>query len=144
MCQQKPIVEYCKKHSIVVQAYCPILRGKMNDPTITAIAEKVRSPLLPLSHTHRRLMRHSTPVGQRRSSYAGLSRTGTSALPRTYHGANSAPHSFVPLPKSATPVRIHANAALYDFELDDADMTALDALDHGKDGAVSWNPVDQP
>jgi len=52
------------------------------------------------------------------------------------------PHSFIPLPKSATPSRIRSNASVYDFELSDEDMGALNALDRGKDGAVSWNPVD--
>lgn len=41
-CQQKPIVEYCKKHNIVVQAYCPVLRGDMGDPAIQEISMKVR------------------------------------------------------------------------------------------------------
>jgi len=27
LCQQRPIVEYCKAHDIVIEAYCPILRG---------------------------------------------------------------------------------------------------------------------
>lgn len=40
-CQQKSIVEYCRANAIVVQAYCPILRGKMDDPVITKLAEKV-------------------------------------------------------------------------------------------------------
>lgn len=48
----------------------------------------------------------------------------------------------MPLPKSATPARIRSNAAVYDFELDAEDMRALDALDRGKEGAISWNPVD--
>ncbi|KAF5322694.1 hypothetical protein D9619_001555 [Psilocybe cf. subviscida] len=39
-CQQKPIVEYCRKHNIVVQAYCPIIRGDMGDPVIQEIAKK--------------------------------------------------------------------------------------------------------
>jgi len=51
---------------------------------------------------------------------------------------------FVPLPKSATPERIHSNAQLYDFGLDTEDMTKLDGLDNGKDGAISWNPIDYP
>ncbi|VDC07362.1 unnamed protein product [Peniophora sp. CBMAI 1063] len=49
---------------------------------------------------------------------------------------------FVPLPKSATPERITENIKLYDFVLDEEDMASLDALDQGKEGAVSWNPVD--
>jgi len=51
---------------------------------------------------------------------------------------------FVPLPKSSTPSRIHSNANLYDFELSEEDMQKLDALDRGKAGAISWNPVDAP
>ncbi|KZT08439.1 Aldo/keto reductase [Laetiporus sulphureus 93-53] len=39
-CQQKAIVSYCREHSIVVQAYCPILRGKLDDPTIGEVASK--------------------------------------------------------------------------------------------------------
>lgn len=108
-CQQRPIVEYCKEHGIVVQAYCPLVRGKMDDPVIQAIAKK---------HDNRDpgqiLCRWSLQKG------------------------------FVPLPKSATPARIHSNAQLYDFELDEQDMSALDGLDKGKDGAISWNPVDAP
>lgn len=53
-------------------------------------------------------------------------------------------HSFVPLVKSATPSRIKSNAELYDFELDEEDMKALDDLDRGDSGAVSWNPVGGP
>lgn len=40
-CQQRPIVDYCREHSIVVQAYCPIMRGKMDHPIIQTIAQNV-------------------------------------------------------------------------------------------------------
>ena len=40
-CQQKEIVEYCEKHGIVIEAYCPIVRNqKADDPTLNAIAKK--------------------------------------------------------------------------------------------------------
>ncbi|KAL6308067.1 Aldo/keto reductase [Sparassis latifolia] len=105
-CRQKPIVAYCKEHSIVVQAYCPIIRGKMDHPTIQKLAEKYKRDPAQV------LLRWSLQKG------------------------------FVPLPKSATPARIRSNAQLYDFALDDEDISSLDALDRGKEGAVSWNPVD--
>ncbi|KAI0633831.1 Aldo/keto reductase [Trametes polyzona] len=51
---------------------------------------------------------------------------------------------FVPLPKSAQPSRVITNADVFDFEISEEDMKALDALDRGKDGAITWNPVDAP
>ena len=50
--------------------------------------------------------------------------------------------SFAPLPKSADTVRVASNADIYDFELSAEDVTGIDALDRGKDGTVTWNPVD--
>jgi diketogulonate reductase-like aldo/keto reductase len=106
LCQQKSIVKYCKENNIVVQAYSPILRGKMDDPVIVEIAQRLdRDPA-------QVLIRWSLQKG------------------------------FVPLPKSATPSRIRSNTQLYDFELSEEDMTKLDALDKGKEGAVTWNPID--
>ena len=40
-CQQRPIVEYCKAHSIIVQAYCPLVRGQgWDNPVLKDVAEK--------------------------------------------------------------------------------------------------------
>jgi len=40
-CQQREIDAYCQKNKIVVQAYCPLVRGeKANDLTLTKIAKK--------------------------------------------------------------------------------------------------------
>lgn len=49
---------------------------------------------------------------------------------------------FVPLPKSENPDRIKANADVYGFELSAEEMAAIDALDKGKEGAITWNPID--
>ncbi|KAJ2928608.1 hypothetical protein H1R20_g8478, partial [Candolleomyces eurysporus] len=39
-CQQKPIVDYCNKNGIVIEAYCPVLRGDMSHPVIQELASK--------------------------------------------------------------------------------------------------------
>ncbi|KZT08502.1 Aldo/keto reductase [Laetiporus sulphureus 93-53] len=104
-CQQKPIVAYCQANNIVVQAYCPIVRGKMDDPVIQDIAQKYNRDRAQI------LIRWSLQ------------------------------HGFVPLPKSSQPERIKSNAQVFDFALADEDMARLDALDRGKAGAISWNPV---
>jgi diketogulonate reductase-like aldo/keto reductase len=34
-------VRYCQQHGIVIEAYCPLVRGnKANDPTLVALAQK--------------------------------------------------------------------------------------------------------
>lgn len=43
---------------------------------------------------------------------------------------------WVSLPKSDTPSRIEANADVYGFELKHEDMTTLDDLDQGANGAI--------
>ncbi|KAJ1303740.1 hypothetical protein OPQ81_008164 [Rhizoctonia solani] len=48
---------------------------------------------------------------------------------------------YVPLPKSTREERIAENADVFGFELSGEDMDALDALDQGSNGAISWNPV---
>lgn len=105
-CQQSPIVKYCKAHNIVVQAYCPIIRGKrMDHHVLQDLATKyARDPA-------QILLRWSLQSG------------------------------YIPLPKSAMSSRIQSNIDLYGFELTSEEMEILDGLDCGKEGAVSWNPV---
>ncbi|TFY81446.1 hypothetical protein EWM64_g2567 [Hericium alpestre] len=51
-------------------------------------------------------------------------------------------HGFVALPKSSNPDRVQSNAQVYDLELSKEDMEELDAQDKGKEGSITWNPVD--
>lgn len=40
-CQQKTIVQYCQKHGIIIEAYCPLVRNyKANDPTLVEMSKK--------------------------------------------------------------------------------------------------------
>lgn len=50
--------------------------------------------------------------------------------------------SFVPLPKSQNPDRVRSNIDVFNFEISNEDIEKLDNLDRGKDGAVTWNPID--
>lgn len=39
--QQREIVEYCEKHNIIIQAFCPIVRNRRaGDPTVAGLAAK--------------------------------------------------------------------------------------------------------
>lgn len=105
-CQQKDIVEYCKKHDIFIEAYAPLMRGQWDHAPITEAAKKYNK------HPAQILVRWSLQ------------------------------HGFSPLPKSDKPERVVSNAEVYDFEISPEDMAALDALDRGKEGSVTWNPVD--
>lgn len=47
--------------------------------------------------------------------------------------------NWVPLPKSENPERISANADVYDFQLSLKEMSTMDGLDKGAEGAiVQW------
>ncbi len=49
---------------------------------------------------------------------------------------------FVVLPRSSNPARIAENAAVFDFALDDTQITRLDELDEGL--TTGWDPARQP
>jgi len=105
-CQQTEIVEWCKNNGIIIQAYCPLIRGqRWDNPTLQGVADK-----------------YGKGVGQ--------------ILVRW-----SLQKGYSPLPKSSQLDRVKSNADLYDFVLSEEDMTALDGLDEGDSGALSWNPI---
>ncbi|EPS97887.1 hypothetical protein FOMPIDRAFT_1051962 [Fomitopsis schrenkii] len=107
-CQQKEIVDYCNEHDIFVQAYCPLVRGKFDNPVLQEVARNHKKDVAQV------LVRWSLQRG------------------------------FSPLPKSSQPTRVVSNANLYDLEISAEEVAKIDALDQGKKGAVSWNPVDAP
>lgn len=105
-CQQKEIVKWCNDNNVVVEAYCPLIRGnRWDSPTLVRLSQK-----------------HGKDIGQ--------------VLVRW-----SLQKGYSPLPKSSQPHRVKSNADLYNFTLSGEDMEALDALDEGDNGALSWNPI---
>ena len=132
-----------------IEAYCPVVRGKMDDPVIVAIASKVhRSASFPVWSRHSRVS--FAPVQHNKEPAQALLRWSLQQgyvrrmpfMPHA-HGSHRFHRSFIPLPRSSNPARIKANTELYNFELSDDDMARLNALDKGAEGAVSWNPVDR-
>jgi 2,5-diketo-D-gluconate reductase A len=49
-------------------------------------------------------------------------------------------HGNVVFPKSTTPARIRENVDLFDFQLEPADVIAIDALDRGEAGRRGAHP----
>jgi diketogulonate reductase-like aldo/keto reductase len=90
---RRRLLEYCLRHGIVFEAYSPLARGRVTDPAIVAIAER-------------------------------LGRTAAQVMLRW-----AVQHQAVVIPKSSDRERIRSNAQIFDFELGDEDMRALDALD---------------
>ena len=139
-------MEYCKKYNIVVEAYCPIIRGDFSNPVLQEVSKSVR--ILSLykevakdwmgNHLNFRL--ESTRL---RFLWGGRFRKGkeqsSQAVLNDYILSFSS--SFVPLPKSSKPERVISNADVYDFELSESDMKKLDDIDQGEEGAISWNPT---
>ncbi|KAH0840179.1 NADP-dependent oxidoreductase domain-containing protein [Lanmaoa asiatica] len=114
-CQQRPIVSYCQSRGIIVQAYTPLVKG--ND---VAEGKGIKNAIvLKIAKKHGKspaqvLVRWSLQKG------------------------------FVPLPKATSAQRIEENFKVFDFALDAEDVAAIDALDEGASGAVTWNPVGEP
>ncbi|KAI0780274.1 Aldo/keto reductase [Fomes fomentarius] len=107
-CQQREIVEYCNKEGIIVQAYSPLVMGRLDHPVLQRLAKKWNKDAAQIA------IRWSLQ------------------------------HGFVPLPKSARSQRVLSNSRVFDFELSAEDMSDINAMDMGREGAVTWNPVDAP
>ena len=150
MNQQKAIVEYCNQHGIFVEAYAPLMRTQWDISAILDVAKKVSHAALHYI-VFRRSPAHppvpSTTRSLRRSSSDGLCSVGKGCfITRVFGRSGGESHfdcrRFGPLPKSADPKRVVSNVDIYDFEIGPEDMKALDALDRGKEGTITWNPVD--
>jgi diketogulonate reductase-like aldo/keto reductase len=92
--QQPALREYCRVKGIVMQAWAPVIRGKVFQiPELVAIADE-----------------HGKTAAQ------------VSIRWILQHGVTT-------IPKSAHDERLRENADVFDFELSEAEMTAIDGLD---------------
>jgi diketogulonate reductase-like aldo/keto reductase len=138
-CQQKPIVDYCRAHGIIVQAYTPLVRGEFEKPVLQELSKKV---CWLRSHYFLSLIFDSMARTLHKFLFVGLSSMGgLISLPNCAMTLNSGP-SFIPLPKSQNPDRVRSNIDVFGFEITGEDIGKLDELDRGKEGAVTWNPID--
>jgi len=113
-CQQRQIVSYCQSEGIVVQAYTPLVRGAKAKE-----GKGIKNAVV-------------LQIAEKHGKSPAL------VLIRW-----SLQKGFVPLPK-ASAHRIEENFRAFDFGLDAEDVAAIDALDEGASGAVTWNPVGEP
>jgi diketogulonate reductase-like aldo/keto reductase len=126
---QRDLVALCKANGVVVEAYSPLTHGeRLADPKLVAIAKKYsKNGAAP---------RRNLPLMENLSRGDGVKTTAQILL---RWGLQK---GFVVIPKSSNPRRIIENAQLFDFELSDADMRALDALDENL--RTCWDPTNAP
>ncbi|TIA72429.1 hypothetical protein E3P96_02072 [Wallemia ichthyophaga] len=109
--QMNDIVTYCKQKGIVVEAYCPLVRGrKADDAHLVKIAEQTGKSWAQV------LVRWSL-------------QRGFVVLPKW---VNYIPRGLLTYYRSDNADRQKLNADVFDFELSDDQMTLLNGLDAGE------------
>lgn len=104
---QQPIVEFCQKHGIVIEAYSPLAQAhRINDPILATIAES-------------------------------FGKTPAQVMLRW-----ALQHGTVPLPRSSVLDHIESNIEIFNFELSDDDMTAINNLSEG--ARLAQDPTEFP
>nr|XP_036584851.1 putative aldo/keto reductase [Colletotrichum truncatum]KAF6794501.1 putative aldo/keto reductase [Colletotrichum truncatum] len=145
-CQQRELVEYCRRHGIVVQAYSPLARGhKMSDPVLARVVERVRRRV-PFSIQGgaggggvEEVGLGSVEVVGKTEKRSATATAATTTVPVTVAQVLvrwCLQKGYIPLPKSGNPERIGENINVFMFELDSEEMELLDGLDMGAQGAL--------
>jgi len=105
--QQPELLDYCKQHDILVEAYSPLAHGfGMDDPALASIGKK-----------------HGKSPAQIMIRWC-------------------VEQDLVVLPKTVHKDRLQENLAVFDFKLDQADMTELKNLEKGY--RTAWDPTHIP
>jgi diketogulonate reductase-like aldo/keto reductase len=128
---QRDLIDLCKANGVLIEAYSPLTHGqRLNDPKLVAIAKKYSK-----NGAGAPVWRH-LPLMENLSRADGIK---TTAQVLIRWGLQK---GFVVIPKSSNPRRIVENARVFDFELSDADMRALDAFDENL--RTCWDPTNAP
>lgn len=116
------IVEWCQKRGVVVEAYCPLVRGqRFDEPILEPLVKKYgKTPAQVLVRWSLQKVYYFIE-----GDYSDI---------WTEHWVQG----FVPLPKSVTPSRIEENADVFDFELTAEEMDSLSTSDYAP---CSWDPT---
>ena len=116
------IVEWCQKRGVILEAYCPIVRGqRFDEPILQPLVKKYKKTPAQV------LLRWSLQKVSKNKLFLPLN-----ASTDTYS------QGFVPLPKSVTHSRIEENADIYDFDLTPQEMETLETGDYSP---CSWDPT---
>ncbi|MBJ6362712.1 aldo/keto reductase [Paenibacillus sp. GCM10012307] len=90
---QKPLLNFCRNRGIQVEAWSPLMRGRlMDEPVLTELASRLNKSVAQI------ILRWNLQLG------------------------------IATIPKSVTTTRIIENAGIFDFELSDEAMLAIDGL----------------
>ena len=116
------IVEWCQKRGVILEAYCPIVRGqRFDEPILQPLVKKYKKTPAQV------LLRWSLQKVSKNKLFLPLN-----ASTDTYS------QGFVPLPKSVTHSRIEENTDIYDFDLTPKEMETLETGDYSP---CSWDPT---
>jgi diketogulonate reductase-like aldo/keto reductase len=128
---QRELIDLCKANGVLIEAYSPLTHGqRLNDPKLVAIAKKYsKNGAAAPVWRHLPLMENLARADGVKTTAQVLIRWGLQK-------------GFVVIPKSSNPRRIVENAQVFDFELSDADMRALDGFDENL--RTCWDPTNAP
>ncbi|KAH7823203.1 putative aldo-keto reductase family 1, member B4 [Monocercomonoides exilis] len=114
--QQKQLIKFCHEQGIAVTAFCPICRPGASAQSSSSSSSQSTQQLD--ITTHPTILRISD-----------AHKKSPSQVVLRWH-LQRAPNLCI-IPKSVTPSRIEENISVYDFELSDAEMKEMEALDCG-------------
>lgn len=127
---QRDLLEFCREHQIVIEAYSPLTHGeRLDDPKLVAIAKK---------YSNKSVAAATAPPGVLEKLSRGASAKSTAQILIRW----ALQHDLVVIPKSANRQRIIEDADIFDFAISVADMRTLDGFNENL--RTCWDPTNAP